>query len=194
MEYRVMMYRVLLVLGGLLLLAGCNTVASPVVEREYGAAVRSSYGAYRLRPADQIKVQVYDDQNISGDYQIDSGGFVSVPLAGRVKAGGLTPGQLESALESRLRGVLAKPGVNVQVTGYGSLYVHGEVKRSGDFPYRPGLTAMDAIALAGGHTYRANEGVVVIIRAGSAVEHVFPMDQRIPVFPGDNIRVPERFL
>jgi polysaccharide export outer membrane protein len=176
-------------------LAACSTVAAPVADIPGGEAyAQSSYGAYTLRPSDQLRVQVYDDQSISGDYQIDSSGFISVPLAGRIKAGGLTPGQLERAIASRLNGVLKKPGVNVQITTYGSLYVHGEVKRAGDFPFRPGLTVMDAIALAGGYTYRADEAEVVVIRAGSTIENVYPMSRRIPVFPGDNIRIPERFF
>jgi polysaccharide export outer membrane protein len=192
------MYRVILALCALLSLAACSSVASPVadysVARGSDAFARGSYGSYTLRPSDQLRIQVYDDQSISGDYQIDSSGFISIPLAGRIKAGGLTPGQLEHAIESRLGKVLKKPGVNVQITSYGSLFVHGEVKRAGDFSFKPGLTVMDAIAMAGGYTYRADESQVVVIRAGSNVESVYPMSHRIPVYPGDNIRIPERFF
>jgi protein involved in polysaccharide export with SLBB domain len=193
-----MKYRVLFLLALLLPLAACHTVAGPVAEypaaRGSNAYARSSYGAYALRPSDQLRLQVYDDQALNGDYTIDSSGFISIPLAGRIKAGGLTAGQLERAIESRLRDVLKKPGVNVQVTAYGSLFVHGEVKRAGDFAYKPGLTVMDAIALAGGYTYRADEAAVIVIRAGSSEESVYPMSRRIPVYPGDNIRIPERFF
>jgi polysaccharide export outer membrane protein len=157
--------------------------------------LRASYGAYALRPSDQIRVQVYDDPNITGEYQVDSSGFISIPLAGRIKASGSTPAQLEQAIAARLReGMLKKPGVNVQIINYGSVYVQGEVKRAGDFPYKPGLTVLDGIALAGGYTYRADEAKVFITRAGSNVERVYPLDRRVPIFPGDNVRVPERFF
>jgi protein involved in polysaccharide export with SLBB domain len=189
------MYRVILLLGLLLSLAACTIAAGPVDPIPAADSyARASYGTYTLRPSDQLRIKIYDDQNISGDYQIDSSGFISIPLAGRIKAGGLTPAQLERSIESRLSGVLKKPGVNVQITTYGSLYVHGEVKRAGDFAYRPGTTVMDAIALAGGYTYRANEREVAVIRAGSNMERIYPMSVRIPVFPGDNIRIPERFF
>jgi polysaccharide export outer membrane protein len=191
-------YRVIVAFLLLSSLVGCNTVSDRVVDystiRVSATTARASYGAYTLRPSDQVHIQVYDDQNISGDYQVDSSGFISVPLAGRIKAGGRTPAQLEKALDARLSSVLKKPGVNVQITAYGSLYVYGEVKHAGDFPFRPGLTILDAIALAGGYTYRADEDKVVLIRAGSSVAQVLPISARIPVYPGDNIRIPERFF
>jgi polysaccharide export outer membrane protein len=84
--------------------------------------------------------------------------------------------------------------VNVQIKTYCSLIFHGDVKSAGDFSYKPGLTVMDAIAMAGGYTYRADESQVVVIRAGSNVESVYPMSHRIPVYPGDNVRIPERFF
>jgi polysaccharide export outer membrane protein len=72
--------------------------------------------------------------------------------------------------------------------------VHGEVKRAGEFPYRPGLTIMDAVALAGGYTYRADEAAAFVTRAGSNVERGYPLDRSVRIYPGDNIRIPERFF
>jgi polysaccharide export outer membrane protein len=203
-----MAYRIFCILGSLLVLAGCNTLAAeappPAASmasmqapraRASDFSSRTSYGAYVLRPSDQIRVQVYDDPKSTGEYQVDSSGFISIPLAGRIKASGSTPAQLEQAIAARLReGMLKKPGVNVQVINYGPVYVHGEVKRAGDFPYKPGLTVMDGVALAGGYTYRADEDKVFITRAGSNVERAYPLNRRIPIFPGDNVRIPERFF
>jgi polysaccharide export outer membrane protein len=191
-----MLYRVLCVLGVLLFLAGCKTVAEPVAANSTSDAwAQMSYGAYRIRPTDQVRVQVYDDPNITGEYQVDSSGLISIPLVGRIKASGLTPAQLERAIAGRLsEGVLKKPGVNVQIIGYGPIYMHGEVKRAGEYPYKPGLSVMDAVALAGGYTYRADEAKAGVTRAGSSIERMYPLDRRVPVFPGDNIRIPERFF
>jgi protein involved in polysaccharide export with SLBB domain len=190
-----------LILAGLAL-AGCNFVTAPENELAYQAvqaraeaAPRAGYGAYILHPNDQLRVQVYNEPNITGDYQIDSSGFLSIPLAGRVKASGLTTQQLERAIARQLNdGLLKDPRVNVQVSTYTPIYVHGEVKRGGEFPYRPGLTVMDAVASAGGFTYRADEDKVFVRRAGTAVELTYPLDARVPVHPGDNIRIPERFF
>ena len=198
-----MWLRIAFVLGALQWLGGCSAivVASSPAELSVAEAramefkSRMSYGAYALRPSDLLRIQVYADQSLNGEYPIDGSGYVSVPLAGRIKASGMTAGQLERAIAARLSdGVLKQPAVNVQVIGYGPFYVHGEVKKAGEFTYRPGLSVADAVAAAGGYSYRANENVVFITRAGSNVERAYAMDRRIPIFPGDNIKVPERFF
>jgi polysaccharide export outer membrane protein len=68
------------------------------------------------------------------------------------------------------------------------------VKKSGEYPYKSGLTVLDAVASAGGYTYRANESKVLLRRAGSAVEETYPLDAPVLVYPGDNIRIPERYF
>lgn len=150
---------------------------------------------YTLRPNDQLRVQVYNEPSISGDYQVDSAGYISVPLAGRLRASGRTAGQLEQAIAASLsRGLLKDPRVNVQVSNYAAFYIHGEVKKSGEYPYRPGLTVMDAVATAGGFTYRADEGHAVVRRAGDTADSIYPLDRTVLVSPGDNIKIPERFF
>ena len=152
-------------------------------------------GTYALRPNDQLRIRVYNEPELSGEYQVDGGGFVSVPLAGQVKAAGLTAGPLERAITSKLvKGLIRDPRVAVQILNYGPFYVHGEVKRAGEYPYRPGQTLSDAIASAGGFTYRANENKVYVRRAGANIEDAYPADVPVPIYPGDNIRVPERFF
>ena len=86
------------------------------------------------------------------------------------------------------------PRVTIQVSTYAPIYIHGEVKKSGEFPFRPGLTVMDAVAAAGGFTYRADDSRAYVRRSGIATEFVYPLDARVLVFPGDNIRIPERYF
>lgn len=150
---------------------------------------------YRLRPNDRLRVRVYNEPEISGEYQVDASGFISIPLAGRIRAGGQTTERVERMIVSRLNeGVIRDPKVNVEVIAHAPFYILGEVKKPAELPYRPGLLVLDAIAAAGGYTYRADEKRVFIRRAGSLVEEVHTMDAPIPVFPGDNIRVPERYF
>jgi polysaccharide export outer membrane protein len=138
---------------------------------------------------------VYGENDITGEYEVDSGGYISVPLGGRVKAAGLTTRQLERAVAAALsKGLLRDPRVNAEIATYRPFYILGEVKRAGEYPYKSGLTVLDAVASAGGYTYRANESKVVIRRAGSSVEETHPLDAPVPVFPGDNIRIPERYF
>src|SRR6195256_4038294 len=156
------------------------------------AATASSY---MLGPNDRIRLKVYGEADITGEYEVDSNGQVSIPLAGHVAAAGLTTKQLERSIKSTLsKGIVRDPRVNVEIALYRPYYILGEVKKSGEYPYRLGLTVMDAVASAGGFTYRANEHKVFLRRSGGGAEEVYPLDSPILVFPGDNIRIPERFF
>jgi polysaccharide export outer membrane protein len=140
-------------------------------------------------------VKVYGEPDVTGEYEVDSSGYVSVPLAGRVRAAGTTTRQLERAITAALaKGIVRDPRVNVEIAAYRPFYILGEVKKSGEYPYRVGMTVLDAVASAGGFTYRANESKVYLRRAGSTVEEIYPLDAPVLVFPGDNIRIPERFF
>jgi polysaccharide export outer membrane protein len=152
-------------------------------------------GSYVLGPNDRVRLKVYGEADITGEYEIDSNGQVSIPLAGHIGAAGLTTKQLERSITSALaKGIVRDPRVNVEVALYRPYYILGEVKKGGEYPYRLGLTVMDAVASAGGFTYRANEGKVYLRRSGSGVEETYPLDAPVPVYPGDNIRVPERYF
>jgi protein involved in polysaccharide export with SLBB domain len=151
--------------------------------------------SYVLGPSDRVRLRVYGEGNITGDYEVDTNGYISVPLAGRVKAAGLTTRQLERSVADALsRGVLKDPRVNIEIATYRPFFILGEVKKAGEYPYKSGLTVLDAVASAGGYTYRANEGKVVIRRAGSTIEETHSLNAPVPVFPGDNIRIPERYF
>jgi polysaccharide export outer membrane protein len=155
-----------------------------------------SAGPYVLGPNDQLRIQVYDEATISGDYTIDGAGFLAIPVAGRVRAMGLTSAQLERQIAAKLNsgGMLKDARVTVQISGYAPFYIRGEVKKPGEFPYKPGLTVGDAIALAGGYTYRADESKAYVRAAGKGVEVTRTLHVDPPVAPGDNIRIPERFF
>lgn len=159
------------------------------------ASSASPSGAYILGPTDRVRLKVYGEADITGEYEVDSNGFVSIPLAGHIKAAGLTTRQLEKGIMSALsKGIVRDPRVNVEIALYRPFYILGEVKKSGEYPYRVGLTVMDAVATAGGFTYRANENKVYLRRSGSTVEEVYPLDAPVLIFPGDNVRVPERYF
>lgn len=167
--------------------------------QDVSAAERTAHTSrspsYVLGPNDRIRVKVYGEQDITGEYEIDSTGTVSIPLAGHIKASGLTTRQVEHAIRTALsKGIVRDPRVNVEVAAYRPYYILGEVKKSGEYPYRNGLTVLDAVASAGGFTYRANEGKVFLRRSGSTIEEVHPLTAPVLVYPGDNIRIPERYF
>jgi polysaccharide export outer membrane protein len=183
-----------------LVLANCSAsgqIASTDVQiSRYGPPPsRGAVGAYVLGPGDKVRLKVYGDADVNGEYEVNSAGFVSIPLVGQVKAAGLTTRQLEGALMSRMKGKIANdPKVNIEIATYASFYVYGEVKKAGVYPFQPGLTVADAVATAGGLTYRANEDKVLLRRAGSPDTVIVPVDGSVRVYPGDNIRVAERYF
>lgn len=155
----------------------------------------SSAESYVLGPNDRIRLKVYGEPDITGEYEISNSGQVSIPLAGHITAAGATTRQLEKSIASALaKGIVRDPRVNVEIAQYRPYYILGEVKKSGEYPYRHGLTVLDAVASAGGFTYRANENKVFLRRAGAAAEQTYPLDAPVPVYPGDNIRIPERYF
>lgn len=175
--------------------AGLSARASAQTGPSASSPSASSAESYILGPNDRIRLKVYGESDITGEYEINNTGQVSIPLAGHIKAAGATTRQLEKAIASALaKGIVRDPRVNVEIAQYRPYYILGEVKKSGEYPYRHGLTVLDAVASAGGFTYRANENKVFLRRSGAGAEETYPLDAPVPVYPGDNIRIPERYF
>lgn len=178
-----------------LLTLGATSLHAPSASAQQRLSAASPPGAYILGPSDRVRLKVYGEPDITGEYEVDANGNVSIPLAGQVKAAGMTTKQLERNITAALaKGIVRDPRVNVEMLAYRPFYILGEVKKSGEYPYRVGLTVLDAVATAGGYTYRANEGKVYLRRSGSTVEEIYPMDAPVLIYPGDNVRVPERYF
>ncbi len=151
--------------------------------------------AYRLGAGDELRVIVFGEPDLSGEFEIDGSGAFSMPLIGQLDAFQLTVVELEKAIAAKLtEGYLIDPRVNVEVLNYRPFYIVGEVKDGGEFPYVSGMHAVKAVAIAGGYTYRANTQKVMITRKGTAEEIEMPASQGTAIFPGDVIRIPERYF
>ena len=149
---------------------------------------------YRLGIGDKLNVSVFGEENLSGPVEVNAFGNVTLPLIGDVPARGQSLEQFRNAIAWRYAdGYLKNPRVTVDVTNYRPIYIHGEVKEGGEFPYKNGLKLRDAVAMAGGYTYRANESYVIIVREDAAPVRL-PTPGNFDVLPGDNIRIPERFF
>lgn len=150
---------------------------------------------YQLGAGDNVRITVFGETELSGEYQIGANGTLAFPLVGEVAAQGMTPQQLSTVLAGRLRqGFLREPRVSTAVTSYRPFYILGEVQNPGTYPYAPDLDVLSAVAVAGGFTYRANRGRVYIRRLGAPDEVRLSLDDRVLVRPGDTIRIGERFF
>jgi polysaccharide export outer membrane protein len=150
---------------------------------------------YELDYGDRIKINVFNQPELSGEYTLDGDGRFSMPLIGTVEAAGLTPAELEQLLVERYKpDYLVNPRIFIQVLNYRPYYLIGEVRGTGAFPYRAGMTYMQAIAIAGGFTYRAKQDHVWVIRADDPEQNEIKLSVEERVEPGDIIRVAERLF
>lgn len=158
---------------------------SPVVAQEVD---------YRLGSGDQLRITVFGHVDLSGEFEVGSDGRISMPLIGDVRALQLTLQELESAITAKLRpDYLKNPQLSVEVVNYRPFYIIGEVKNPGSYAYVGGMRVVNAVAMAGGFTYRAREVELLIIRAAGNGEKESAA-QDTYVLPGDVIEVPERFF
>lgn len=185
-----------LLLAGLVLIGGCGRANLGVAtEADKAAIVAAATSTPRFQGGERIKITVFNEPTLSGDYDIDPSGMISLPLAGTVRAVGLTQIELEQQLAARFRSqYLRNPKVTVTILQFRPIYIVGEVEKQGEYPYKSGLNVLTAIALAGGATYRGSRDAVLIQHAGDKGMKVYPMSSNILVLPGDLIRVPERYF
>ena len=122
---------------------------------------------YVIGPQDVLTITSFDQEDLSGKYQVDADGTFSFPLIGRVQAGGLTLRQVQAELEKRLKeGFFKNPQLGVAVETYRSQKVHivGEVRTPGTYQLTGDMTLIEALARAGSSTQSA-AGEVLVVRA-----------------------------
>ena len=176
------------------LLAGCagGHNAPACVAGDTPAAPADAAIGYRLGPQDQVKLTVYRQEELSGQFALDGNGELAVPLIGDIMASGMTSRELENEIERRLAegGYLVAPQVGVQLLTYRPFYILGEVANPGSYEYRDGMTVINAVALAGGYSYRADADGVTIERGNCEMDTMADTT----VLPGDIIKVSERYF
>ena len=188
------------------LLAACEGDPTPIVTDTQGLNLapnaRSGSGLsavpndYRLGPNDRTRITVFGQPNLTGEFVLDGGGSVAFPLIGNVNANGMTPRELQQAIAGKLDpDYLRNPSVSVEVLTRRPFYVLGEVQKPGNYPYITDITALNAVAMAGGYTYRARTTQYYIKRLdqdGKMVRIVAKPETMIR--PGDTLEGRERYF
>ena len=150
--------------------------------------------AYILGAGDKISIKVFGQEDLSIESFLGNSGSVNYPFLGNVKVVGLSIKQVELSITKGLKGdYLINPNVYVQVIEYRPFYIHGEVKKPGGYPYQPGMTINQAVALAGGLTDRADTDKIALYREAdknlkqhASLQHT--------VNAGDTITIEQRFF
>lgn len=184
-----------------LTLWGCSNQGVYPLDASVGASpagqtVASDIKAeFPLSISDKVRITVYNEPSLTGEYSVGANGMIAFPLIGDVNAVGLSSAALSEQVRAKLAdGFVRSPSVSVDVLTFRPFYVLGEVNRAGVFPYSSGMSVMQAIAAAQGFSYRANKNYVFIKRAGSDREEKVTITPTLSVKPGDTIRVIERYF
>ena len=198
----------LLVLGLLLVLAGCATgpgsTQAPAVNPEAQAVA-----VYHIGVDDQLQVSVWHNPDLSVSVPVRPDGMITVPLIGDVQAGGRTPEQVAAEIKEKLQAYVRDPQVAVILTSLRSheylsrVRVTGAVRTPVSIPYRQGMTVLDAVLAAGGTTeFAAPDRTELYRKSGEGTQsYAIRLDSILqkgnlttnyPVQPGDVITVPQR--
>jgi protein involved in polysaccharide export with SLBB domain len=177
-------------------------VAAPVAAQDASAPVAPaapppavSSDSYRPQIGDMLRVTVFNQPEFSGDFTVDANGMISVPIIGEIQSVGRTASEVAMQITSKLKpDYLTDPRVSVLIASFRPIIVLGEVNRPGSYDFRQGMTVIDAIGLAGGFTYRANEKRILARPATAASGSERPTKPEAQIQPGEVITVKQRFF
>jgi polysaccharide export outer membrane protein len=179
-----------------LLVLGAATLASCAPGSSLPPLPDTHGTVYRLGVGDQIRIITVGGTELTGDFRVNDGGDIAIPLLGTVHAAGLTTSELEQRI---IKGLVDKqlfrdPSVAVEVLTYRPVFILGEVAKPGEYPYQPGMTLLTAVSIGGGFTYRAVTDYASVVRTidGKPVEG--RVDRQSFIEPGDVITIYERIF
>ncbi len=135
------------------------------------ASAQQPVASYLVGPQDVLAVTVFDQPSLSGKFAVEADGTFTLPLIGRVTAGGLSLREVEAAIRQRLKqGYLKDPQVIVAVDEYRSqrVFVVGEVRSPGAYFLTGQMTLIEALARAGSTTEHAGREAIIVHGGGDA--------------------------
>ncbi len=150
---------------------------------------------YRLDSGDKLRLTVFGHEGLSGEFNVGSNGNISFPLILDTKVSGLTTAELERSITQKLMpDYLLDPKVSVEVLNYRNIYILGEVRTPGEYPFVPNMTVKQAVAIAGGYTYRAAEKTAEITRQSKNSITTKTVGSLSMISPGDTITITRKWF
>src|SRR5665213_500648 len=146
-----------------------------------------------LKPGDMVRLRVWREPDLSGDFQVDEAGVVVFPRVGSVSVLMISPDSLKRTLINAYSEYLKDPSIDVTLLR--RITVGGAVRTPGLYPVDATMTINDVLALAGGPTPEGKHNEVTLIRDGHTIATELNKSARVdesPLQSGDQIYVPER--
>lgn len=178
-----------------LLSAGCAT--QPYALETVARANAISAPPYSVSAGDQLRVTVFDEPGLTGEFPIDQQKKLNLPLVGDISVAKMTTDEVATAIASALTngGYVKEPRVTVGIVEYRPIYILGEVNNPGVYPFTPDMTFTQAVAMAGGFTPRAKEAEIVLERYAWGEPRMIRLgQQQLMMAPGDTLIVQEAFF
>jgi len=152
--------------------------------------------AYKLGAGDSINVTIFGEEALSGSYHLDQDGRMSMPLIGEIDLLGRSLNEARALITQKYQnGYLNNPAITIDVAAFRPFYILGEVNNPGEYEYSANLSVLNAVAVAGGFTYRARRSEAELHVPGVGEDIIktdIPMGRIIR--PGDIIFIEERFF
>ncbi len=160
----------------------------------FASMVAFANSDYTLAPGDKVAITVYGEEELSLETILGDSGKINYPFLGEVTLSGLTVAQVEQRITQGLKGdYLISPNVSARIVEYRPFYIHGEVKKPGSYPYQPGMTVNQAIALAGGLTERASTEKIWLYKERDNANYSIAT-LATTVRAGDTVTIKQRFF
>ena len=184
-------------------LAACDSDPTPIVPMAAAGGAGSGAGeagtgrdSNKLGPNDRLRITVFGQPTLTGEYTLDGNGVLAFPLIGNVPANGSTTTELQQKIAAKLQPeYLVNPNVSAEVVNRRPFYVVGEVQKPGNYPYVSDITAVNAIAMAGGFTRRARKNDFYIRRLDKDGKMVrIEANSGTVLQAGDTLEVRERLF
>ncbi len=172
-----------------------NIIAYLLAGLFFASTASNAEDVYKISADDSLTIIVFGEKDLSfSGIKVGTNGNLSFPLIGDVPVSGLTTGQIEEKIETLLKeGYLKNPQATVSIQEYRSIYIYGEVRRPGAYPYQKGLTIEKAIVLAGGLTARASDEKSTVVHEGDP-DKVLKTKRNARLRPGDIVTIEESFF
>ncbi len=150
---------------------------------------------YTIDSGDKLRITVFDEESLSGDFSVGADGSVTLPLIGTVTLRDLTPQAAQQTIANVLAdGYLRHPVVSIDVLHFRPVYIIGEVNEPGEYGYASGMNVLNAVALGGGYTYRADQDDIIIMRGRDDNRVEIQANEQSIVLPSDIIHITERYF
>ena len=150
---------------------------------------------YRIGAGDTLRLTVFREESLSGEFQVGETGTLNLPLVGDIQASGKTIPEFRTDLTTLLgQEFVRDPNVTVAVVKYRPVYVLGEVETPGQYDYAENMTVFALVARAGGFTYRADQSTVLIRHENEPEERPYELTSGGAVLPGDTVRFVARYF